>query len=203
MDRLSYHLDTDITISLRLQSDRDISLEGIYTVCHLLLQEMGSTHLTVQSELWYILTRFQVTFQLLCRANQSLTVKEAPKHSCEFQKQGEKKSCEHVRPSLNSWLLPKWSKCGLIDYFKALSGTLSIWPPVCLPFDLSRHPTFEERAKAEKSNTQALTDSRRLCMRGWCKWYNLDWTIQSTEGTTGPHLQAVFYSSATQLLVIT
>lgn len=198
------------TISLRLQSDRDISREGIYSVCHLPVQEMGSTHLTVQSELWYILTRFQVTFQLLCKANQSLMVKEAPKHSSEFQKLGEKKSCEHVRPSLKSWLLrerralkSKWSKCGLIDYFKALSGTLSIWPPVCLPFDLSQHPIFEERAKAEKSNTQALTDSRRLCIRGWCKWYNLDWTIQSTEGTTGPHLQAVFYSSATQLLVIT
>jgi len=40
VDRLSYHLDTDhypgpYTISLRLQSDRDISLEGIQYVIYL------------------------------------------------------------------------------------------------------------------------------------------------------------------------
>lgn len=61
---------------------------------------------------------------------------------------------------LKSWLLPKrqalkskWSICGLIDYFKALSGTLSIWPPVCLPFDLFRHPIFEEREQEQKNQT--------------------------------------------------
>lgn len=47
----------------------------------------------------------------------------------------------------------KWSKCGLIDYFKTLSGTRSIWPPVCLPFDLFRHPIFEEREQKQKNQT--------------------------------------------------